>query len=226
MHGLRSFARRLLFPARHARSEEERRLEQMMGFHGQYRTHRDVQLRFLKARGLAPQQRLLEIGCGPLTLGIPIIEYLDAGRYTGIDVRPVVVDVAHRLISEHRLGSRNPRILHSSTFGEEELRGERFDVIVAFSVLFHAHDDAVAGLMRQLPARLHPGGVFFANVNTVHEPSQWLEFPFLKRPLDFYAQLAARSALEMEVLGLGSDLGLPASDAACSNHYLAFRPSS
>src|SRR5688500_16208123 len=144
---LRNLTRRLLFPERYAREQEERRLERMMGFPGQYLRHRDFQVRFLKTLGLLPQQRVLDIGCGPLTLGLPMIEYLDAGRYTGIDVRPLVVDEAHRLISQHRLGRKNPRILHSTTFGQDELGEETFDMIVAFSVLFHLNDAVVDELM-------------------------------------------------------------------------------
>ena len=62
---------------------DKHRLEDSMGFRGQFDEHRRFQIAFLKERGLVPSSQLLEIGCGPLTGGIPIIEYLEPGNYVG-----------------------------------------------------------------------------------------------------------------------------------------------
>jgi SAM-dependent methyltransferase len=224
-HAIKTIATRIMFPARYAAEQEERRLEQMMGFYNQYSSHRQFQMGFLQGQGLAPQHHLLEIGCGPLTLGIPVIKYLDVGCYTGIDVRPLVVDEAHNLISRQKLGAKNPRIVHTTTFGREELGNDTFDFIVAFSVLYHLDDPLVAQLMQQVVRRLSQRGVCYANVNTWQQPSRWLEFPFLQRPLSFYSEMAQQAGLQTEFLGLGKDFGLTETDIACLNHYLAFRAS-
>ncbi len=53
---------------------------------------RRFQIDFLKKQGLKPEHYLLDIGCGTLRGGIPIIDYLDKGHYYGIEVRDFVLD--------------------------------------------------------------------------------------------------------------------------------------
>jgi hypothetical protein len=42
-----------------------------------------IQFELLKRERLARNSRLLEIGCGCLNAGIPLIQYLEAGKYFG-----------------------------------------------------------------------------------------------------------------------------------------------
>src|SRR5437667_11948751 len=73
---------------------EKNRLEDSMGFRGKFDEHRRFQMALLKEQGLIPSHKFLEIGCGPLTGGIPIIEYLEPGNYIGIDIRSSVLDLS------------------------------------------------------------------------------------------------------------------------------------
>ena len=61
-------------------------LEESMGFRGQWEEHRCFQIAFLREQGLKPSHKILEIGCGPLTGGIPIIRYLEPNNYFGLDI--------------------------------------------------------------------------------------------------------------------------------------------
>ena len=101
--------------------EETRTLEQHMGFHGQWEEHRRFQLDFAKRLGLVPNSRFIEIGCGPLTLGLPMMQYLDADRYTGIDVRPEVLNLSWQQVGKAGLSAKNPRLVISQSFGAQEL---------------------------------------------------------------------------------------------------------
>ena len=51
-----------------------------------WKEKRDWQMGFLLNHGLSPSDHFLDVGCGTLRGGIPIIEYLDPGNYTGFDV--------------------------------------------------------------------------------------------------------------------------------------------
>src|SRR5262245_30090573 len=65
-----------------------------------WRMKRAFQLDFLRCTGLERGQRLLDLGCGTLRGGLPLIEFLDAGHYTGIDVRAEVLDEARGELAE------------------------------------------------------------------------------------------------------------------------------
>ena len=116
---------------------EKYQLAESMGFRGQFDEHRRFQITFLKEHGLVPSNELLEIGCGPLTGGVPIIDYLQAGDYVGVDVRRSVLDLAWREVGKTELSAKNPRLICSSSFGSAELDGPMFDFILSFSVLYH-----------------------------------------------------------------------------------------
>ena len=120
---------------------DRHRLEDAMGFRGQFDEHRRFQIAFLREQGLVPSSRFLEIGCGPLTAGIPVIEYLETGNYVGIDVRSSVLDLAWKEVGKAGLAVKNPRLICSSSFGSTELGAQTFDFILSFSVLYHLNDD-------------------------------------------------------------------------------------
>lgn len=188
--------------------EETRTLEQHMGFHGQWEEHRRFQLDFAKRLGLVPNSRFIEIGCGPLTLGLPMMQYLDANRYTGIDVRPEVLNLSWQQVGKAGLSAKNPRLVISQSFGAQELPDDaRADMMWSFSVLFHLTDALVDACFAQVARRLAPGGAYIANINPVQAESTWLQFPYNKRGVDFYRTAAARHGLKLEELGTLQSLG-------------------
>lgn len=201
---------------------EARTLEDNMGFRGQWDEHRRFQFEFLKSSGLKPSSNLLEIGCGPLTLGLPAIQYLDCGKYTGIDVRANVLDLAHRQVGKNNLSEKNPRLICSNCFGRDELIGDQFDFAWSFSVLYHLSDELLSLCLRQASRRLTKDGKYFANVNTEQQESTWLQFPFVRRDLDFYCAVAAKNGLKMVVLGQLQDLGFRLDRVERLNRLLRF----
>jgi SAM-dependent methyltransferase len=196
-----------------------------MGFIGQFDEHRRFQMDFLKSEGLHPNAHFLEIGCGPLTLGVPLIDYLYASKYTGVDVRNNVLDIAYGQISENRLSSKNPRLIHSNAFGADAINGEKFDIIWAFSVLFHLTDDLVERLLREAFFKLSPQGVFWANINSTvgNSDTRWNEFPFMRREPAFYEEIAAREGLSMHSRGTLEELGFRLPGEERRNIMLEFK---
>jgi SAM-dependent methyltransferase len=198
-------------------------LEDSMGFRGQWDEHRRFQIEQLRALGLKPAHSLMEVGCGPLTAGLPLIEYLDRGRYVGVDVRPSVLDLSWVQIGKAGLSGKNPRLICSDDFAEEELAGRTFDYIWAFSVLYHLADDILDTLFRVVAQRLAPDGRFCANVMVDMDSSTWLQFPFLRRTVAQYAEAAARHGLGTTDLGTIADLGFRLPGLERTNPLLEFR---
>jgi hypothetical protein len=106
--------------------EERHRLKLVnaMGFDGQWDDHRNFQMDFLRRNGLNPSKRFLEIGSGPLTLAIPLMQELNVGNYTGVDVRETVTNLAYLEISRAGLSGRNPRLIVANDFGAKALGDE------------------------------------------------------------------------------------------------------
>jgi SAM-dependent methyltransferase len=203
---------------------EKNALEDNMGFRGQFEEHRRFQIEFLKKRGLLPIHSLLEIGCGPLTAGLPIIAYLDQGHYTGVDVRQSVLNLAWKEIGKAGLSAKNPRLVCSPTFASETLDDCKVDFIFSFSVLFHLDEKLLNEFFATVALRLRNNGQCFANVNVAAPSSTWLEFPFIKRTLADYQNVARLNSLQMVELGRLDNLGLNLPGAGeCANIMLLFQ---
>jgi SAM-dependent methyltransferase len=202
---------------------DKSRIEDAMGFRGQFDEHRRFQITLLKKQGLVPCNQLLELGCGPLTVGIPVIEFLEPGNYVGVDVRSSVLDLSWKEVSKAGLAAKNPRLICSSSFGSEELGNQTFDFIFSFSVLFHLRDDVLESYFSEVRKRLKISGICLANVSTIGENDTWLEFPFLKRTLEHYREVAGKNGLEMVRLGEIADLGFCLSGQERRNQMLSFR---
>jgi SAM-dependent methyltransferase len=202
---------------------ERHALEDHMGFRGQWDEHRRFQIEQLRRLGLQTECSLLEIGCGPLTAGIPIIEYLKANNYVGIDVRSAVLDLSWQQVGRSSLSDKNPRLIRSDDFGRTELGDDKFDFVWSFSVLYHLSDEILDQLFCQVARRLRPEGQFVANVMTDMENSTWLEFPFLKRSVDFYRSAAGKYKLRTVNLGSLAELGFRLPSEERNNPLLQFK---
>jgi cyclopropane fatty-acyl-phospholipid synthase-like methyltransferase len=167
--------------------------------------------------GLHPDHRLLDLGCGTLRGGIPIIQHLGPGRYFGVDVRPMVIAEAWRELHDHDLNHKQPTLLSLSE-AQESLGNTCFDIVWAFSVLIHMQDSTLRQTIRFVADHLCPSGRFFANVKIGNEYSgnRWQGFPVVTRPLTFYERESDAVALRLAVFGslerLGHRSGRPQQD--------------
>jgi cyclopropane fatty-acyl-phospholipid synthase-like methyltransferase len=183
---------------------------------------RQFQSEFLIDQGLRPEQRLLDIGCGTLRGGLPLIEYLDAGHYVGIEARASALEEAWKELAEAGLEGKSPMLIHADDPDVVSL-DEPVQVAWAFSVLIHMEDKVVDKCLGLVARVLGEGGAFFANVILGDGPrSQWREFPVVPRPQAFYESLAARHALDCGVMGTLKALGYPKESEGGNGMMLRF----
>jgi cyclopropane fatty-acyl-phospholipid synthase-like methyltransferase len=179
-----------------------------------WREKREFQLRFLRDHGLQPGQTLLDLGCGTLRGGIPIIDYLDAGNYTGLEARPPVLDEAREELRAHNLEHKRPALVVNGDLATFEL-DRRFDMIWAFSVLIHMSDDVLDGALGFVSRHLGDHGVFFANITTEERKDKsWEGFPDVARPVSFYETRARAHGLTVENMGPLKTFGHPSGHGA------------
>lgn len=155
------------------RARRRYRLESLVGPIGFWDELRQYQIRFLQSAGLLPHHSLLDIGCGPLQGGIPLIDYLDKQRYVGIDALEEPLNVAHELVAEHQLAGKNPQLLHSRTFGAEELSGRKFDYIWTSQLLYHLDATLLKALLVQVATFLNHNSVFYGDIFLEHPAHNW-----------------------------------------------------
>jgi cyclopropane fatty-acyl-phospholipid synthase-like methyltransferase len=168
---------------------------------------RRFQFEFLTARGLQPEHRLLDIGCGTLRGGLPLIEYLQAEHYVGIEARAPVLEEARQELDEAGLTHKRPLLMCASDPSQIELTA-RFDFIWAFSVLFHLRDEFVDGYLGLISSALAEGGAFYANVMLGDRPAaEWQGFPVLSRPRESYERWATSHELIVDDVGTLETLG-------------------
>lgn len=204
---MRALAGRALRGARALLAGKQARRHGMVGRPELWRQKREFQVAFLRAHGLRPGHVLVDVGCGTLRGGIPIIEYLDDGGYVGVDVRAEAIEEARRELRESGLERKQPELIAASSLADVEL-GRPADYVWAFSVLMHLEDERLAECFDFGRRQLAADGVFYANAITVElPPARWREFPVISRGVDDYRERAARADLTLRDLGALAQLG-------------------
>ena len=188
------------------KTKQEQR-HSLVGASNDWKYARDFQFQFLLDQGLKKTDTLMDIGCGTLRGGIPLIDYLDAEHYYGMDVRDNVLEEGRDEIKTAKLEDKKPNLISFDHFSEVKL-DVKFNVMWAFSVLIHLEDDIAERCFEFVAKSLVPGGVFFANVNIAEEnDGNWLRFPIVFRSQEFYKNLAEKNGLAVEIMGNLLSLG-------------------
>jgi SAM-dependent methyltransferase len=184
---------------------------------------RSFQIGFLRRFGLEPQHYLLDIGCGVLRGGIPIIDYLEVGHYSGIEPRAKVLAEGRKELAESKLEHKQPYLTVSEHLDELSLARE-FDFVWAFSVLIHLEDPILEEVIRFAKRQLKSDGVFYANVDTADkEDGRWQEFPGVQRPMRFYKEMLDRNGFTFTDVGSLRELGHITGGDADDQRMLAIR---
>jgi len=173
----------------------------MVGPMREWQKRRDFQIGFLKQMGIKPGHYLMDIGCGTLRGGIPIIELLEAGHYYGLESRAEVLAEGKKELADAGLENKMPQLVHSPDIAAVSL-DRKFDFAWAFSVLIHMNDDILRGCLGMVGRHLNENGGFYANVNLGERmDGHWQGFPVVFRTMSFYADAAKQNGLRVADLG-------------------------
>ena len=179
----------------------EARRHSMVGPMREWRKRRDFQIGFLKQMGLKPQHFLMDIGCGTLRGGIPIIALLEPGHYCGLESRAEVLAEGEKELAEAGLENKAPQLIHSPDVAAVSL-DRKFDFVWAFSVLIHMNDEVLDSCLGMVRRHLRDSGAFYANVNLGERADgHWQGFPLIFRSLRFYEDAAQKNNLHVTDLG-------------------------
>lgn len=129
---------------------------------GSWDIHGRTQLDYLKARGLRPQDKVLDVGCGCLRAGRHLIDYLEPGNYYGIDANRSLLQAGYdvELTDEQRERMPANHLRANERFDGDF--GVQFDVAIAQSVFTHVTLNQIRLCLFRVAKVVRPGGVFYA----------------------------------------------------------------
>jgi SAM-dependent methyltransferase len=121
-----------------------------------------LQFEFLAQRGLRPEHRLLDVGCGALRGGVHFIRYLEPGNYHGIDRNASLVRAGETVeIPRAGVVGRHPRLVIDDKFTFERF-GASFRFAIALSAFTHFTVNQIERCLVNMAKVLEPGGRFYA----------------------------------------------------------------
>lgn len=114
---------------------------------GDWETHGQLQLKFLRDQGLQSNHRLLDFGCGTGRFARIVVPFLDTGNYTGLDISKGAIEHCMLLgTNEGWLTKKKPIFIHS-TGSLESLLFKQFDFIWMHSVFTHLPPDIIQNIL-------------------------------------------------------------------------------
>lgn len=121
-----------------------------------------LQRDFVIAQGLKPDMNFLDVGCGSFRAGRLLAEYLEPGKYYGIDANESLIKAGweHELTENQRQRIPEANLRVTDRFDVDF--GVRFDMALAQSLFTHLSLNVIRLCLFRLAAIMRPGGVFFA----------------------------------------------------------------
>jgi len=201
--------------------------ERLVGPLGVWPHLQQYQFNALTRLGLEPHHSVIDIGCGPITVGLALISYLDRGNYVGLDSLPEPLAASYRRIAKHGLADKNPSLVCSSTFGKRELDNRQFDFVWMSQLSYHLDDAQMRQLFEQACAMMTEDSVFLADVIDpglqIDADLTWRGFSYHLRPIAFYEEMAQQFSLSVQRRGTLLDYGYPDKINLSANTLLEFR---
>lgn len=131
---------------------------------GLWRELGELQWLFMCDHGLRPRSSLLDVGCGAFRGGVPFVDFLEPGRYYGIDRSRDLLEAGYaREVIPAGLAPKLPRanLLCGAGFDCRGF-GRVFDLAIAQSLFTHLPAHLIRLCLRRLAAVIAPGGRLFA----------------------------------------------------------------
>ncbi|MEO3973207.1 class I SAM-dependent methyltransferase [Streptomyces sp. CAU 1734] len=119
-----------------------------------------MQFDYLRGHDLAPEDRMLDIGCGNLRAGWHFIDYLNPGNYYGIDISPDILMSAKETLTGRGLQDKVPHLTITQNLTLDFLPDAYFDVVHAHSVFSHSPLGVIEECFAHVGRVLAPGGHF------------------------------------------------------------------
>lgn len=154
--------------------------------------HGQMQLQFLISRGLKPEHRLLDLGCGTGRLACQAIPYLNEGNYVGIDISAEAIKHCRAIETD-----KKPTFIHGDGSLKPAIPLSPFNIIFAHSVFTHLPADVIETIFQDL-SKIGFGEFCFTYKSASAVTRSGLkQFQF---PPSFFVGLARKYGMDGEVV--------------------------
>ena len=120
-------------------------------------------IEYLQSHDLEKSSTVLDYGCGGLRLGKSMIEYLDPGKYTGVDITDLFLNSGGlTFLGEQNLVSKEPffSVIDSPHYNTE-IGLKKFDFIYSTMVVMHVPPAELESYFRKVLNHMHSKSLFF-----------------------------------------------------------------
>lgn len=125
-----------------------------------------LQFDFLLERGLRPEHRFLDLGCGCLRAGVRLAPYLDAGNYYGLDISPSLIEAGRCELDALGVLERVPAPNLRVTRAFDISGFPSFDYAIAQSLFTHLPLQQFSACLAAVRPNFTGGGCLFATFFT------------------------------------------------------------
>lgn len=123
-----------------------------------------LQLELLKLENCVSTSRVLEVGCGCLSAGLPVIEFLEPHRYVGIDPNQWLREAALREPRARRIvAQKGARFMSVTDFDASGL-AVQFDFALSHSILSHCAHWQLPLFLANVSKTLAPRGKIVSSI--------------------------------------------------------------
>ena len=116
------------------------------------------QLQLLLDHGLTRRDHVLDLGCGTLRGGLHLIDFLEAGRYIGVDPNAALLAHGERLVDAAGLRAKSPKLAGLDSMVQSP--PGPMDLVLTQSVLNHLDANQIVRTVQRVGAWMAPGGLW------------------------------------------------------------------
>lgn len=124
-----------------------------------------AELAVLMWNGCRQDHTVLEVGCGALIAGYPVIQYLHAGNYCGIDPNRWLIEDSLKIPQVKKVVSdKRARFDYNADF-DGSMFDIKFDFVLSHSILSHAAHWQWRPFLQNIDRCVKPGSIILASLH-------------------------------------------------------------
>ena len=121
-------------------------------------------LNFLIKYGLKKSDSFLDYGCGYGRTAIPVINFLEENKYTGLDLSKERIRIAQEYLIDKSLQHKKPNFIVSVDKKLKDIiKNQSFDIIFIYTVITHNPIREVRNILQEMKPYLNDGGKIFVD---------------------------------------------------------------